>query len=575
LNSFNSFLETANSFLWHNAVLFLVLGTGIVFTLWTRFSQFRSLTHGLHVLRGRYDNPADPGAINHFQALSAALSATVGLGNIGGVALAISLGGPGAVFWMWVVGFFGMALKTTEVTLAMLYRNTTDPDNPHGGAMWVISKALADGPPWRQKLGKLIGGLFCVTLLVTTVTGGNMFQAWNVGNMTELYFDVPGIFAGIALAIIVGLVILGGIHRIGRVAAALVPFMITIYFAAAVYVLAMDAGEIPAMFGLIFRSAFSPTEASGAFIGGTMGYAFLYGMKRAIFSNEAGQGTSPIAHSAAKTSEPVRESVVAGLEPFIDTIVTCTVTALVIIVTGTWNRPAEATLPDNVQPIAVAAGEWTLPETDAPARIGSAWSGGERVFTILRSAPNEQTGNDLHRLGGTIEIAAAGGPVIHWNTLQSVEAPQMTDHGIYVSYVGAALTAVAFDSVLPGLGRWVVTLAVWLFAISTMISYSYYAEQGIVYLAGERWVAPFKYVYCSLAIVSTLGFLKSDAQLDNLSGLGTGLMLFVNIPIMWFMGHRATRAYRDYMARLDSGQMGAGHLPPALRDVISGHDVDK
>lgn len=328
MNSFNSFLETANSFLWHNAVLFLVLGTGIVFTLWTRFSQFRSLTHGLHVLRGRYDNPADPGAINHFQALSAALSATVGLGNIGGVALAISLGGPGAVFWMWVVGFFGMALKTTEVTLAMLYRNTTDPDNPHGGAMWVISKALADGPPWRQKLGKLIGGLFCVTLLVTTVTGGNMFQAWNVGNMTELYFDVPGIFAGIALAIIVGLVILGGIHRIGRVAAALVPFMITIYFAAAVYVLAMDAGEIPAMFGLIFRSAFSPTEASGAFIGGTMGYAFLYGMKRAIFSNEAGQGTSPIAHSAAKTSEPVRESVVAGLEPFIDTIVTCTVTAL-------------------------------------------------------------------------------------------------------------------------------------------------------------------------------------------------------------------------------------------------------
>jgi AGCS family alanine or glycine:cation symporter len=140
---------------------------------------------------------------------------------------------------------------------------------------------------------------------------------------------------------------------------------------------------------------------------------------------------------------------------------------------------------------------------------------------------------------------------------------------------GRRLTARAFDSVLPGLGRWVVTLAVWLFAISTMISYSYYAEQGIVYLAGERWIAPFKFLYCGLAIVATLGFFKSDTQLDNLSGLGTGLMLFVNIPVMWFLGHRAIRAYRDYMARLDSGQMGAGHAPPSLRDVISGHDVER
>ena len=568
-------IEAANAILWHNAVLFLVLGTGIAFTLWTRFSQFRSLTHGLHVLRGRYDNPADPGAINHFQALSAALSATVGLGNIGGVAIAITLGGPGAVFWMWVVGFFGMALKSTEVTLAMLYRNTSDPDNPHGGTMWVISKALADGPAWRQKLGKLIGALFCITLMVMVVTGGNMFQAWNVGNITSLYFGVPDIVTGIVLAVIVGLVILGGIHRIGRVAGALVPFMVIMYFVAAIYVLVAHASEIPAMFGLILRSAFSATEASGAFIGGTMGYAFLYGMKRAIFSNEAGQGTSPIAHSAAKTSEPVREAVVAGLEPFIDTIVVCTLTALVIIVTGTWNRPAEAVLPEEVRIVATAAGAWSLPEIPAPARIGSAWSGGENVYVIVKGTANRQSGNDLHRLAGNVTLAGSGGAVIRWNSLPGTEAPELHDRGIYVSYVGAALTAVAFDSVLPGLGRWVVTLAAWLFAISTMISYSYYAEQGIVYLAGERWVAPFKYVYCSLAIIATLGFLKSDAELDNLSGLGTGLMLFVNIPVMWFMGHRAMRAWRDYMARLDSGQMGAGHAPPALRDVISGHDIDR
>ncbi|TFG86847.1 MAG: sodium:alanine symporter family protein [Chromatiales bacterium] len=558
MTPFDRFLETANAFLWQNTVLFVILATGIVFTIWTRFCQFRALTHGVQVIRGKYDRASDPGAITHFQALSAALSATVGLGNIGGVAMAISLGGPGAVFWMWVVGFFGMALKTTEVTLAMLYRNTDNPDNPHGGTMWVISKALAEHSPGLGQLGKLIGGLFCLTLLVMVVTGGNMFQAWNVGNITHSYFGVPTVVTGMALAVVVGLVIIGGIRRIGAVASRLVPFMVLVYLCAAVYVLTVHATEIPAMFALIFRSAFSPAQASGAFIGGTMGYAFMYGMKRAIFSNEAGQGTSPIAHSAAKTNEPVREATVAGLEPFIDTIVVCTLTALVIIVTGTWNRPPEAALDADVHPVLVSPGVWTLPEQAAPARLTGEWSGTESVFAVVRGDPNPQSGNDLHKLRGSVELADSG-PVLRWSTLASRLEPDLKDGGVYVVYVGATLTAVAFDSVLPGLGRWIVTLAAWLFAISTMISYSYYAEQGVVFLGGERWLKPFKVLYCGLAVVSTLGFLNTDAQLDNLSGLGTGLMLFVNIPVMWFLGRRAMDAYRDYMVRLDRGDF----RPPA------------
>ena len=554
MTPFDRFLDAANGFLWQNTVLFIILGTGILFTVWSRFSQFRALTHGVQAIRGKYDNAADPGAITHFQALSAALSATVGLGNIGGVALAISLGGPGAVFWMWVVGFCGMALKTTEVTLAMLYRNTDDPENPHGGTMWVISKALAEKSSGLGVLGKAIGYLFCFTLLVMVVTGGNMFQAWNVGNITESYFGVPSIVTGMILAVLVGLVIIGGIHRIGAVAGTLVPVMIGIYFIGAIYVLAVHASDIPAMFGLIFRSAFSQTESSGAFIGGTMGYAFLYGMKRAIFSNEAGQGTSPIAHSAAKTTEPVREGVVAGLEPFIDTIVVCTMTALVIIVTGTWNRPPEATLGQDLRPVLVSPGVWSLPESAAPARTAGSWNGSENVFAILRGEPNRQSGNDLHRLTGSV-VVADGTPVISWTTLESQLEPQLIDRGVYVSYVGATLTAVAFDSVLPGLGRWIVTLTVWLFALSTMISYSYYAEQGVIFLGGQRWITPFKLLYCGLAVVSTVGFLKTDAQLDNLSGLGTGLMLFVNIPVMWFLGRKAMGAYHDYMRRLDAGEM--------------------
>jgi len=552
MTSFDSFLATANALLWHNAVLLVILATGIVFTVWSRFCQFRALTHGVQAIRGKYDQPGDPGAISHFQALAAALSATVGLGNIGGVAMAISLGGPGAVFWMWVVGFFGMALKTTEVTLAMLYRNTDDPENPHGGTMWVISKALAEkGAGW---LGKAIGGLFCLTLLVMVVTGGNMFQAWNVGNITENYLGVPAIVSGLVLAVTVGLVIVGGIHRIGRVAGTLVPFMVGLYFLGAVYVLALHADDIPAMFALILRSAFAPAEASGAFIGGTMGYAFLYGMKRAIFSNEAGQGTSPIAHSAARTREPAREGLVAGLEPFVDTIFVCTLTALVIIVTGTWNRPPEANLAPDLRPVLVAPGTWTLPEVPAPGRFRGDWTGGEDVFAILRGDPNAQSGNDLHRLAGHV-TSGEGGLVLRWETLASRLEPQLHDRGVYVSYVGATLTAVAFDSVLPGLGSWVVLLAVWLFAVSTMISYSYYAEQGLVFLGAERFLKGFKVIYCALAVVATMGFLKTDAQLDNLSGLGTGLMLFVNIPVMWLLGRRAMVAYRDYVRRLDAGEM--------------------
>jgi len=576
MSTFDFYLDTLNSILWHNSVLFLLLGTGVLFTVWSGFCQYRAVTHGVRVLRGVYDEPDDPGAINHFQALSAALSATVGLGNIGGVALAIALGGPGAVFWMWIVGFFGMAIKLTEVTLSMLYRNTDDPNNPHGGPMWVIDKALRLRSPKLAGLGRGIGVVFCLTLLVSAITGGNMFQAWNVGVITESYFGIPSVVTGIILAIIVGSVIIGGIKRIGSVAGRLVPIMIVLYLLAGIYVLIINIGDIPSMFGLIFRSAFSSTEASGAFIGGTVGYAFLFGMKRALFSNEAGQGTSPIAHSAAKTSEPVREGIVAGLEPFIDTIVVCTLTALVILVTGTWNRSAEAVFDAPVTFVAMADSRWSIETTrTVPPRTRDEWDAGDRVFVIVHGDQNPQSGNDLNRLDGTINDDDSGALQISWDTVTSSVEPKLAGPDIFVSYVGATMTARAFDTALPGLGKWLVTIAVWLFAISTLISWSYYGEQGIVFLAGQRAVLPYKLVFCSLTIVATWGFLKTDAQLDNLTGIGTGVMLFVNVPIMWFLGRQAMTAYKDYFARLDSGRMGAEHPAPSIEDLISGKDVEK
>jgi AGCS family alanine or glycine:cation symporter len=571
----NAFLTGLNSILWHESVLFLLLGTGVVFTLWSGFCQYRALTHGVHVTRGFYDDARDPGAINHFQALSAALSATVGLGNIGGVALAISLGGPGAIFWMWVVGFFGMAIKLTEVTLSMLYRNTDDPDNPHGGPMWVITKAMDKRSPALGRFGRVIGVIFCITLLISTATGGNMFQAWNVGVITEEYFGIPSIATGIVLAILVSMVIIGGIKRIGAVTGRLVPIMLALYMLAGIYILIINFSTIPGIFGLIFRAAFSPLEASGAFLGGTIGYAFLFGMKRALFSNEAGQGTSPIAHSAAKTNEPVREGIVAGLEPFIDTIVVCTITALVILSTGIWNRDAEAQLTDTPKVVQLADEEWTLEPVTAPERNNSeTWEIGDRVFVVMEAHRNAQSGNSLHHLDGTIDQDESGRFQISWDTLTSQETPRILNTGIFVSYVGATLTAKAFDTAVPGLGKWLVTLAVWMFALSTMISWSYYGEQGVVYLAGDRAVLPYKIIFCSLTIVATMGFLETDAQLDNLTGTGTGVMLFVNVPIMWLLGRQAMLAYKDYFRRLETGKMGPEHPPPSLEDLISGRDVE-
>ncbi|MCJ7756138.1 MAG: amino acid carrier protein, partial [Thermoanaerobaculales bacterium] len=397
METFNNWMVAFNDVLWANWVLYIVLATGVLFTIWSRFGQATALTHGWTVIRGQYDDPADPGAINHFQALSAALSATVGLGNIGGVALAIALGGPGAVFWMWVVGSVGMALKMTEVTLAMLYRNTDDPDNPHGGPMWVAKQGISRLYPKLGWLGSLVGGIFCITLLISTITGGNMFQAWNVGEITQSYFGIPSVFTGIVLAIVVGLVIIGGIKRIGNVAGHLVPVMMALYIIGGLYVLALNVGQLPRMFLLILEGAFSSSEASGAFIGGTAGYAFLFGMKRALFSNEAGQGSSPIAHSAAKTDEPVREGIVAGLEPFIDTIIVCTLPALVILSTGIWNRGPDATyavLPEVVQ---VSDGVWTL-ETRA-------YLGGMEGLKRWRFA-------DVYfsELEGTVDVLVLWGP---------------------------------------------------------------------------------------------------------------------------------------------------------------------
>ena len=578
-------MEKVNNVLWDNSVLFIVMGVGVLFTLWSVFGQYRALTHGVSVIRGKYDDKNDPGAINHFQALSTALSATVGLGNIAGVAIAISVGGPGAVFWMWVTGFIGMALKMTEVTQAMLFRDTSDPENPRGGAMWVCKNGFAKINPALAPLGVVVGGIFCVTLIISAITGGNMFQAWNVADISYTYFGVPKYVTGMILTIGVGTVIIGGIKRIGDVAGKIVPFMCVLYLLGGIYVIVTRASEIPDMFALIFKEAFAPSEAAGAFLGGTMGYGFLKGMQRALFSNEAGQGSAPIAHSAAKTDEPVREGVVAGLAPFIDTICVCTITAMVILLSGTWNRkPALEFVGDAPAVVQVEGKPDTWQFATVPVRVKDTvdtqgqMKDGTELMMVVDADKRDDTGMGIHAIPATLRNAGKDSTSeeevwkVEFKEFESNAKPTIREPGVYFEFKGATLTAKAFDRVLPGLGLWIVPATAWLFAFSTIISWSYYGEQGVSYLLGRAAVMPYRIIYCLLIII-TAQMISTQNQLDTLSTLGTGVMLWANIPIMLIFGPMAMKAYHEYIGRLKDGTMES-HAAPKFTDVIEGKDVE-
>lgn len=567
-------IDPVVEYLWSLPTFITLLALGVLFTIWTKFIQFRALTHGVSVLQGRYDDKSDPGAINHFQALSAALSGTVGLGNIGGVALAISMGGPGALFWMWVTGFLGMAIKAMEVTLAMIYRDVSDPENPRGGAMYVVTRGLgADKGPVGKALAWLLAAFFCLTVLLATMTGGNMFQSANVAMITTQYFGVPGVVTGIILAVGTGVVILGGIQRIGEVAGRLVPLMCGLYLLSGLAVLVVKSADVPALLALVVREAFSPTTAKGAFLGATAWFGLTTGLRRALFSNEAGQGTSPMAHAAAKTREPVREGVVAGLEPFVDTCVVCTLTALVILVTGTWNR----------EPVGSFQGPISVVTENAKTRIngptsidalpkpqsGESWSAGQGFFLIGEvPEPQKNTGTTLVKIKGKVTASENGSLVIRWDDNPPANAKVQADQAVYADLLGAALTGLAYDRAIPGLGKYMVTIVCWMFAYSTLISWSFYGETASVFLFGRWSIMPYRLIYCLATAAITLpGMIETEKDLGNLSDLGSGFMLVANVPIILVMSPKAIAAIREYLRKLDSGAFGSGQTPKSVVDV--------
>ena len=321
-------------------VLVLMLGA-IFFTFWYRWINIRGFKHAIDVIRGKYDKPEDTGEISHFRALTSALSATVGLGNIAGVAVAIQLGGPGAVFWMLIAAVFGMTAKFSSCTLSQMYRKINADGTVSGGPMYYLDIGLSEsGYKGLKVLGKVLAVMYALMIMGGAIGGGNMFQANQTAEAFASTFEISDTgtwnwVIGITLAIGVGVVIIGGIKRIGAATSKIVPFMCGIYVLASIFIILTHISQIPETIRLIFTMAFTKNAYYGGFFG-----VLIMGVRRAAFSNEAGLGSAAIAHAAAKTEEPVREGIVGMIGPFIDTIIVCFMTAMVVIITGTWNDPS-------------------------------------------------------------------------------------------------------------------------------------------------------------------------------------------------------------------------------------------
>jgi len=335
LLAIDSVIQAYNEYIGGYAVLFVLIPTGLFFIFRLKFLNVTRLWHSIKVVAGKYDKPGDKGDVNHFKALTTALSATVGTGNIVGVSLAIYLGGPGAVFWMWVTGFLGMILKYAECTLSHKYRVFNSDGSVSGGPMYYMENGL------KSKLGpfaKVLAIVFAVAAILCSLGTGNMAQANSMADALSTSYGIPVLWTGMVITGLVLLIVVGGLKRIAEVTSKLVPFMAVLYVGAALIILGIHYHNIPSAFSLIVTDAFTGTAATGGFVGSTFMMTLIWGVRRGLFSNEAGQGSAPIAHAAAKTEWSAREGLVASLEPLVDTLIICTLTALMIIITGSWNE---------------------------------------------------------------------------------------------------------------------------------------------------------------------------------------------------------------------------------------------
>jgi AGCS family alanine or glycine:cation symporter len=493
-------LQTLDNFLggafWFPYVL---LGVGLFFTIYLKFPQIRFFKHAWLVVTGKYDKPDDPGDTSHFKSLTTALSGTVGTGNISGVAFAIFLGGPAALFWMWATAFLGMTTKFVEVTLSHKYREQTEDGTMAGGPMYYMDKRLNM---------KWLAVAFAIATVISSFGTGNLPQSNGIATSIEATFGFEPMLVGGVLAILLGLVIIGGIHRIASVTSTIVPLMALIYIVGAFAVIFANAENIGPAFATVISDAFTGSAAAGGFLGATLAYAFNRGVNRGLFSNEAGQGSAPIAHAAAKTKESASEGMVSILEPFIDTIIICTITGLVILSSGVWKEKHQNVF--DASDMVFLAGEYSDKKEEDLTNLyklinnvdGSTVENFNGVLTIVGGKAQNNTDFTLmnaRSIAENVTYSVGSEEDLFTGRIEVINGVPQKDNLVVsgMSLVHSAkLTTIAFTRGYFGdFGQYIVSIGLLLFAFSTAIAWSYYGDRAMTYLLGPKSVMPYRVIY--------------------------------------------------------------------------------
>jgi len=552
LEAFHNLLKSMDGMLggawWFPYVL---LGTGLFFTIYLKFPQVRYFKHAWKVVTGKYDKADAPGDTSHFRALTTALSGTVGTGNIGGVAFALFLGGPAALFWMWATAFFGMTTKFVEVTLSHKYRDKTPDGTMAGGPMYYMDKRLNM---------KWLAVAFAIATVISSFGTGNLPQSNSIATSIEATFGFDPLIVGSILGVLLALVILGGITRIAAVTSKIVPIMALVYIIGAFTVIFANLENVGPAFVSVFSDVFTGSAATGGFLGATIAYAFNRGVNRGLFSNEAGQGSAPIAHAAAKTDEPVAEGMVSILEPFIDTIIICTITGLVILSSGVWKDKHLN----------------TFDRTDMYILAGNYVESDPTDKQTLYAYINDIEGHGVSEFNGEIQVvngkAVSQGFTIfnarsfadnvvfslgdlednYTGTLKVVDGNLLKDN---INVTGeslihsASLTALAFTKGFFGeSGKYVVSIGLLLFAFSTAIAWSYYGDRAMTYLLGPRSVMPYRVVYVAAFVWAAV----SDTTLVwTLSAVAIVVMTLPNLFGIFLLRKEMKESVAEYWVKFN------------------------
>ena len=510
MDAFNNFLILLDGNLsgswWFPALL---IGTGIFFTFYLGFPQFRFFGNGWRIVSGKYDKSESKGETTPFEALTTAMSGAVGTGNIGGVALAIWTGGPAAIFWMWITAIFGMTTKFVEVTLAHKYRTTLSDGSISGGPMYYIEQGLNM---------KWVAILFSLLMMITAIGSGNMPQINNIALVMNTEFAVPKLFTGLFLGTLLWIIIIGGIQRIASVASKIIPIMGIIYFGGALIVLAENYQNIIPSFNAIFAQVFTGSAAVGGFLGASFAMSLKYGVARGLYSNEAGQGSSPIAHASSKTEKSVEQGMVSILEPFIDTIVVCSITALVILSSGVWTQKFDTTFSKTDMVILEGVysdeknvdGSYVYPDhiNELTKYVQSMDSDVNEFSGSLSVQDGKLISNEMtviHSRSIAEDIVISSADAELFSGILNVKNGKISEQVIIEgkSLVSSAeLTAKAFSQgILGDFGGKLVAVALLLFAFSTAIAWCYYGDRSTAYIFGERGVIWYRnfYVLCFIA----------------------------------------------------------------------------